>query len=98
MAQVVASEPRLAPLDPFVIDFLEYLVAHPAGFAPTGDGATVAAALEWSAPFVQVVFVSSRARRLVAPAPRIGRRGPTRWAITEHGRRWLRELGRPPTP
>jgi hypothetical protein len=98
MAPTVAPEPRLAPLDPFVAAFLERLADRPAGFAPASDAAAVAAALDWPPPFVHVVFVSSRVRRLIAPAPRVGKRGSTRWALTEHGRRWLEEMGRPPRP
>jgi hypothetical protein len=94
MAQLAAAEPRLGPLDPFVIAFLRWLAGRPAGFSPTGDAATIAAALAWPAPFVQVIFVSSRVRRFVAPAPRVGRPSPARWTITEQGRRWLAELGR----
>ena len=93
-----AAPVKIAPLDPFVVDFLRWLDAQPNGFASSADGANLAAALAWPEAFVEVVFTSTRVRRLIQPVKPGGSHSRTRWTLSASGRAWLQRVGPLLTP
>lgn len=84
-----ATRPTPAsPLDPFLGPFLRQIDELTGGYAPTSQGARVAAALGWAPAFAEAVFVSARARGLVEPYRGGGVRGRARWGLSARGRAW----------
>ncbi len=78
-----------SPLDPFLSAFLREVDALERGYSPIAHIAAMAAGLELEAPFVETLFISARARGLVAVSFERGSRN--RWRVSPRGRRWLAE-------
>lgn len=87
MPHDLASPPCPAPLDPFIVDFLDWLRRRPAGYVPALDAQSVAVDLDWPLPFVEVVFTSAKMRRLLEVDQPYGR-GRVHWSISPAGEAW----------
>lgn len=79
-----------SPLDPFLRAFLDQIEALDRGFSPVSQTGEVAGRLGWPVPFVETLFVSARARGLVALSFERGMRN--RWQVTSRGGQWRRAV------
>lgn len=76
-----------SPLDPFLFGFLREVDALAGGYSPVAQTRAVAAGLDLEIAFVETLFISARARGLVAISFERGSRN--RWRVSARGRRWL---------
>jgi hypothetical protein len=78
-----------SPLDPFLRDFLGWVVAHDGGLNPTQGLKAIAEEFDWQPAFAEVLFTAARSRGLVQSVPLRGSRGKVTWQISARGTNWL---------
>ena len=86
-ARLPTSAPP-SPLDPFVRRLLAHLATMEEGFLPT-QVVNQAPMPEWPPAFTEAIYVSIRARGMVEPFRRPGRRVRNRWQVSMRGSAWL---------
>jgi hypothetical protein len=87
-----------SPLDPFLVDFLAWIVAHGGNFNPSPGLSAIAEERDWQPAFAEVLFTAARSRGLVHPVTTRAGRGKAAWQISPRGTHWLESATMPPAP
>jgi hypothetical protein len=78
-----------SPLDPFLRDFLGWIVGRDGGLNPTQGLSLIAEEFDWQPAFAEVLFTAARSRGFLQPVSGRGRRGKVTWQLSARGTYWL---------